>query len=79
MLHFAEGFRIDRSEPAHDRERGNLRLTRRCVARTSPAACVRSECTCEGERVCRAGVSCRSKPPPGDGLAALVLASAACI
>jgi hypothetical protein len=28
MLFFAEGLRIDRSEPAHDRERGDLRLGR---------------------------------------------------
>jgi hypothetical protein len=38
------------------------------------SACIRCERACEGERVCRAGISCRSKPPPGNALADLVLA-----
>jgi hypothetical protein len=40
------------------------------------SACIRCERACEGERVCRVGIDCRSKPPPGDALAKLVLASA---
>jgi hypothetical protein len=31
MLLVAEGIRLDRSEPAHDRERGDLRLGREPV------------------------------------------------
>src|SRR5262245_66628283 len=101
MLLVAEGIRIDRSQPAQDRERGDLRLSREPVldrgqmrvqlrghaharlvlAFHTPvrranlaSACTRCERACEGERVCRAGISCRRKPPPSNALAQLVLA-----